>query len=795
MYIPLTRFRLFLHGWVLACALALVPSAWAQTGQPIYADALVNGWQNWSWATVNLANGSPVYSGTRSASVNATAWQAIYLHHDPFDTGGYTDLVFWIHGGATGGQLLLVQALLGGSPQAAVALAALPSNTWQKVTIPLASLGVAKKPNMDGFWIQDRSGTTKPTYYVDDVSLAAVPPPAVVNVTVDASRTVRTIDARHFGVNAAVWDAVFDTTTTIALLTEMGNQTLRFPGGSLSDDYHWQTNTTGTNTWQWATSFDEFARVATATLAQVVITVNYGSGTSAEAADWVRYANVTRGYRFKYWEVGNENYGFWETDVNTRPHEPVTYANRFKDYYTRMKAVDPTIKIGAVAVTGEDSYANYSDHPATNPRTGQAHNGWTPVMLATLKSLGVTPDFLVHHRYAQEPGAESDVGLLQSSSSWATDAADLRQQLTDYLGPSAAGVELVATENNSVYTNPGKQTTSLVNGLFLADSIGTVLTTEFNGVLWWDLRNGRETANNNSSSLYGWRLYGDYGIVNGATPAGPADRYPTFHVAKLLQFFGRAGDRLVPAGSDYSLLSAYAARRADGSLTLLVVNKSPTTRLNASITLTDYSPNGTFRAYSYGIPQDEAARTGVGSADVASTTYSGAGSVFGFTFPAYSATVLSLNVAPPPPPTRRPDVLIKTSSDTAYLGDNVYNTDATGQTKIQSVKANGSATFHVLIQNDGSATDSFRVQGNGDSTGFTLKYYLGTTGNTDITSAVTAGTYTVSNLAPGASQVVRAIVTVARSTAVGAVKDSLVTATSVADASKRDAVKARVTVK
>jgi alpha-L-arabinofuranosidase len=63
-----------------------------------------------------------------------------------------------------------------------------------------------------------------------------------------------------------------------------------------------------------------------------------------------------------------------------------------------MKAADPTIKIGAVAVTGEDSYANYTDHPAVNPRTGASHNGWTPVMLATLKSVGITPDFLIYHR-------------------------------------------------------------------------------------------------------------------------------------------------------------------------------------------------------------------------------------------------------------------------------------------------------------------------------------------------------------------------------------------------------------
>jgi alpha-L-arabinofuranosidase len=29
----------------------------------------------------------------------------------------------------------------------------------------------------------------------------------------------------------------------------MNNQALRFPGGSLADDYHWASNTTDTNTW------------------------------------------------------------------------------------------------------------------------------------------------------------------------------------------------------------------------------------------------------------------------------------------------------------------------------------------------------------------------------------------------------------------------------------------------------------------------------------------------------------------------------------------------------------------
>jgi len=313
-----------------------------------------------------------------------------------------------------------------------------------------------------------------------------------------------------------------------------------------------------------------------------------------------------------------------------------------------MKAKDPTIKIGAVVVTGEDSYANYTNHPVVNPRTGQTHNGWTPVLLASLKNLGVTPDFVIYHRYAQAPGAESDAGLLQSSSSWATDAADLRQQLNDYLGAAATNVELVCTENNSVYASPGKQTTSLVNGLFLADSLGQALQTEFNAVIWWDTRNGQETGNNNDSSLYGWRQYGDYGITDSANPAGPADRYPTYYVARLLQYFARGGDQIVRATSDYALLSVYAAARTNGALTLLVVNKSATNTLNASLSINGYVPNTNAAIYSYGIPQDNAAHTGIGSADVSRTNFVGAATNFPYSFPPYSVTVICLTNQPLP---------------------------------------------------------------------------------------------------------------------------------------------------
>jgi hypothetical protein len=321
-----------------------------------------------------------------------------------------------------------------------------------------------------------------------------------------------------------------------------------------------------------------------------------------------------------------------------------------------MNAVDPTIKVGVVALTGEDSsFVTYTDHPATNPRTGKVHNGWTPVLLTTLKNLGITPDFAIYHRYAQNPGQESDASLLQSSGTWPSDAADLRQQLSDYLGPAATNVELTCTENNSVSSGPGKQTTSLVNGLFLADSLGNLMQTEFNSLVWWDLRNGPDTLNNNASSLYGWRLYGDYGIVDNSH--GTNNFYPTYYVGKLFKYFARPGDKIVHASADFQMISAYAAERTNGLVSLLVINKNPPAALNGSINVTGYAPNSNAVIYSYGIPQDNAAQAGIGSQDIAQTNFTGAGTNFSYTFPPYSLTLFPFEPGPPKLslPALRPD--------------------------------------------------------------------------------------------------------------------------------------------
>jgi hypothetical protein len=634
------------RAFVFAALFAFALRATAQSPMLLYGDALANGWQNWSWGTVNFANTNPVQSQTRSIGASLKYDEAVSFWHATMDTTAYESLSFWIHGGAGGGQRLQVVGLLGTTAQPGRSIGPLAANTWTNIVIPLSQLGVANKTNFNRLWLQlARNGTTN-SFYLDTVNLLPKPAPSPIHISVNATQTVRSVDSHWFGANTAIWDGDFDTPTTSSLVKEMGLTILRFPGGSASDDYHWQSNKSGTNTWQWTTSFSKFAHIATNVGAQVIITANYGSGTPAEAAGWVRQANVINKFGFKYWEIGNENYGTWENDTNALKNHAYTYATRAKDYFQQMKAVDPTIKIGVVAAPGENSYQNgYTDHPTVNPRTGTTNYGWTPILLKTLKNLGVTPDFVVHHHYPQWTDANNPVGsnsddlLLQGTAIWREQAADLRQQITDYFGAGGANIELVVTENNSDAGAQGRQSTSLVNGLYYADSLGQLAQTEFNAFVWWDLRNGTDTTGNFDPLLYGWRTYGDLGMINGLNT-----KHPTFYTAKLMQYFARGGDTVLSASTDYPLLSAYASRRASGALSVLVVNKDRVSTFNGAIALRGYQPDPAALVRSYGILQDEATRTNGPAAaqDLATNQISFAATNFNYNFPPLSVTLVSL---------------------------------------------------------------------------------------------------------------------------------------------------------
>jgi len=226
--------------------------------------------------------------------------------------------------------------------------------------------------------------------------------------------------------------------------------------------------------------------------------------------------------------------------------------------------------------------------------------------------------------------------------------------LNEYLGKDAERVTVMNTEHNSVSSNPGKQSTSLVNGLFYADSFGAVTRTEIGGFAWW-LARSSATNGTMSQSLYGWRMYGDYGLVvedgyvyfgdqSAALPGrSSATPYPTFFAAKLTTILAKPGDRILDAKSDNKDISAYAAR-SDGALNLLIINKSPDARAAVTVSLQHFSPAPTGKVYQYGKEQDEAQSKGV-AAKLAEQPLTGVAAEFAHEFPAYSMTVLVLGPA------------------------------------------------------------------------------------------------------------------------------------------------------
>jgi alpha-N-arabinofuranosidase len=693
-------------------------TAYASDDMLVYSDRFNNGWGDaWSWMPCYATN-NPVYSGSNSmACVPSGSWQAWWLKSGAsLDTAIYTNVSFWLNGGPTGGQAIVVSGETNGTGLPAIWVTA-PTNQWQQVTLSLAALGINNVTNLTGFKIGN--GTSTQPFFIADMRLVAAAAPAVVHVGIIATQAVRTVDGKVFGINQVGWDPNVNTPATVAILNDMGNPCLRWPGGSWGDGWHWTNDTTSSN----------FIAVATNTRAQAFIIVNYASSDADEAAYGVRMFNVTNHCNFKYWEVGNEVGGSWEWDFNTnapwQPHDPWTYAMRFTNYYAQMKAADPTIKIGAVADITEDGTANYTNHPVVNPRTGVTHNGWTPVMLTYMRSNNCIPDFLIQHNYGPTAG---DTQELLYSKRWATDAASLRQMLTDYLGDAGANVTLEATENG---TGGDKQCVSLTGGLFYADTIGQILQTEFNSRVWWDFRNGISTLSDPDPAFYGWRtnsdgsILVDGGIVYG--PGGVGSGYPTYYVAKLMPHFAAGGDTVVSATSDYPLLAVYSVKRTNGALTLLVINKSSSSSLTAAINLSGYLPNANATIYSYGIPQDEAARTGVGSPDIAHANLAGVQSSFSVTFAPFSATVMVLNAANQPPLT--PVNVAATASNAAvaltwdpaagadsYLiersmtSGGIYTTVASGVTAtsyIDTSLINGTAYYYVV-----AATNAYGVSSN-----------------------------------------------------------------------------------
>ncbi|MDE0085290.1 MAG: hypothetical protein OXU23_06230 [Candidatus Poribacteria bacterium] len=153
-----------------------------------------------------------------------------------------------------------------------------------------------------------------------------------------------------------------------ALTKALQPKTLRFPGGTVGNFYHWKTkgfieSEMGSTLYPQLNrrnkgnyirlqkrrngiiSFDDFMQLCQELNITPIVVVNLWTGTPEESAEWVRYAKI-KGYKVTHWELGNEYY---------LPH----YANKFrtaeiylkeaKKHALAMKAVNPDIKVSVCA--------------------------------------------------------------------------------------------------------------------------------------------------------------------------------------------------------------------------------------------------------------------------------------------------------------------------------------------------------------------------------------------------------------------------------------------------------------
>jgi hypothetical protein len=116
----------------------------------------------------------------------------------------------------------------------------------------------------------------------------------------------------------------------------------------------------------------------------------------------------------------------------------------------------------------------------------------------------------------------------------------------------------------------------------------------------------------------------------------------------------------------------------------------------------------------------------------------------------------------------RPDALLRPSSRSSFDGDGVYNATGADQTELARVGPGGVA-FLVRVQNDGRATDSFRLRSSAPRAGWDVRYQLGAQ---QVTGAVRTGRQWIRGVAPGGVRVVRVVVTPRRGVPSGSLLDT-----------------------
>jgi len=360
-----------------------------------------------------------------------------------------------------------------------------------------------------------------------------------------------------------------------------------------------------------------------------LLSVNMGTGTPQEAAAWVHYANIVKGYGIKYWQIGNEIEGTWEWGgpMNSRD-----YVRRYIEFYEAMKTVDPSI-----VVTGPDS-SNFNS--SSNLYDGQ---GTVQDFISFLNAQGKASyvnaiDFHWYPTYQPVPAA-TVLAIPAQISGFAV-------SLAGWISGTAVdpNVPVLMSEYN-LGTGPGlSMLNQWVNGLWLADSLGQYAgsfgprgSTNFFAMI----SGGTDTTDSTQ---------GDLGYLQVESGPYQYQERGTYWAYKMAATdWAIAGDSspntLVSVSSSQPLLKVYADDRPDHVLSLMVLDEDPSNAYAATLSLAGFSPQPTATGWTFDSSHYAWDTTSVpyhANPDLppSPVTITGVSSSFPVTFKPYSLTVL-----------------------------------------------------------------------------------------------------------------------------------------------------------
>ncbi len=498
---------------------------------------------------------------------------------------------------------------------------------------------------------------------------------------------------------------------------------------------------------------------------------------------------------FHYYEISNEDYGSWEADaqglasselVGTLPggatpkaHDPTTIIAFSKQFQLLANQIDPTISIG---IDSQDTTSS-----------------WISGILTQSVSQGFTLGYIADHYYTSanpsSPSTISDSTLLGTpNTSVSGNSYDITQRVNAYdalinslyvtpLGAGANKPQVLIDEFNSISSQPGKQSTSLVNALFVADALGAALnTTGSNGLggaqgVWlWDLHNGPASgspAPDEATTLYGWRTntnWGDYGILGSGnagagTGSGTNVEYPDYFAIQMASKLIQAGGTVVAASEDNETsVDTYAVLEPNGHLDLLVINKAkstlgtapnnlPAPTLTEQFTINGFSPSSQATLWQYGPTEDDAQST---SPFATSLTHSNitlglSNGSFSIALPAYSMTLLDLTSGPSivNVAAASPNPITATSTSLSVLAQE--NGNDTGLT--YSWSATGPATVSYSPNNSSKNTTAIFTKAGNYSFTATVTDAANQTITSTVNNVIVNQTLTAIAVSPGTATV------------------------------------------